>query len=222
MIRTRICGLFLGLCCLSALAQTPKPFVPPVKVVARALFNGKAMLEIDGVQRLLTVGKASPEGVVLLSSTQAGAEIQMGTARYPIKLDQTIGANFARGVEPKELRLAPESDGHYYVDGTIDGTAIRFVVDTGASSVAISSADAKRVGVLYRVDGQPMTVETAAGPSAAYRVKFHTVKIRTIALTEVEGIVIDGPYPSTALLGQSFLNRLDMSRTGAILELRER
>jgi aspartyl protease family protein len=108
------------------------------------------------------------------------------------------------------------------VDGSINGTALRFVIDTGASTVAINRQDARRIGLLYRVDGTPMMVETASGPARAYRLNLRSVKARAIELTGIEAVVIDGDYPTTALLGQSFLNRLDMAREGVLLELRER
>jgi aspartyl protease family protein len=193
-----------------------------VRVVARALFEGKAMLEIDGRQRLLSVGEASPEGVLLLAASPAGARIRIDGVERDLALDERIDASFARSSEPRRALIAPASDGHYYVDGSINGTALRFVIDTGASTVAINRQDARRIGLLYRVDGTPMMVETASGPARAYRLNLRSVKARAIELTGIEAVVIDGDYPTTALLGQSFLNRLDMAREGVLLELRER
>jgi len=125
-------------------------------------------------------------------------------------------------VEPRRVLIAPASDGHYYVDGSINGTALRFVIDTGASTIALNRRDARRIGLLYRVDGTPMMVETASGPARAYRLTLRSVKARAIEVAGIEAVVIDGDYPTTALLGQSFLNRLDMTREGSLLELRER
>ena len=56
----------------------------------------------------------------------------------------------------------------------------------------------------------------------AYYVIFDAVKIQTLELRHVEGVVVDGDFPSTSLLGQSFLNRLDMRREGILLQLEER
>ena len=95
-------------------------------------------------------------------------------------------------------------------------------LDTGATSVVINKDDAKRIGLLYRVDGRRTMVETASGLVPAYTVRFDEVKIRSLSLKRVDGIVIEGNYPRTALLGQSFLNRLDMHREGDMLELTER
>jgi aspartyl protease family protein len=212
----------VSMCMLGGVHHAPAQTAVPGRVVVRALFEGKAMLEIDGRRRLLSTGEASPEGVLLLAAWPAGARIRIDGVERELKLDERIDANFARGVAPRRALLAPASDGHYYVDGTINGTTLRFVIDTGASAVAINRHDAKRIGLLYRVDGAPMLVETASGPARAYRVSLRSVKALAIELSGVEGVVIDGDYPSTALLGQSFLNRLDMTREGALLELRER
>ena len=219
----RICLLALCVALLAVHAATAQePLASGPRITARALFVGKAMLEIDGRQRMLSVGERSPEGVLLESASPALARIEVGGTRHDIALDGSIGASFGRAVEPRRLQLAPAADGHYYVDGTINGTPIRFVVDTGASTVAINRQHARRIGLLYRVDGRPMMVETASGQVRAYRVQLKSVKARALELNNVEGVVIDGDYPSTALLGQSFLNALDMTREGLLLELRER
>ena len=219
----RICFALLWIATVAAgPAAAADAAATAVRITARALFDGKAMLEIDGRQRLLNAGQRSPEGVLLLAATPDHAQIEVAGTQHRIGLDRSIGASFSPAAAPRSLLLAPAGDGHYYVDGAINGTGIRFVIDTGASTIAINRQDARRIGLLYRVDGQPMLVETASGQARAYRVRLKSVKARTIEQKDIEGIVIDGDYPSTALLGQSFLNRLDMTREGVMMELRER
>ncbi|MSR14432.1 MAG: TIGR02281 family clan AA aspartic protease [Gammaproteobacteria bacterium] len=92
----------------------------------------------------------------------------------------------------------------------------------GATKIAINKHTAKRLGLLYRTDGLRGQIETASGVVAAYYLHFNSVKIRNLELKNVDGVVVDGDFPSTALLGQSFLNRLDMRRDGLLLELRQR
>lgn len=215
-------GLVSALACLLAATVAGAGEAQGPRITARALFEGQALLEIDGRRRVLKAGERSPEGVVLLGADPRAAQVEVDGRTYTIALDASIGTAFSRGPEARRLSLAPAGDGHYYVDGTINGTAVRFVVDTGASTVAISRHDARRIGLLYRVDGEPVPVETASGIAQAYRVVFRSVKARAIEVTNVTGIVIDGDYPSTALLGQSFLNRLDLRREGLLMELKER
>lgn len=192
------------------------------QIAVKALFRDKALLEINGRRRLLEVGQTSPEGVTLLATDPASARLRIDGTEREVGLDGRIAADFGRAREPRRVLVGPAADGHYYIDGAVNGTSVRFVVDTGASTVAMNRHDARRVGLLYRVDGVPMTVETASGPAPAWRVDLRSVKLRAIELRGVTGVVIDGDFPSTALLGQSCLNRLDMRREGVMLELRER
>lgn len=217
-LRALLCG---GVLLYAGGLGAAEPTAGP-RITARALFDGQALLEVDGQRRLLKQGQRSPEGVALIAADARAARVEFAGKTYEIALDASIGTEFTRGVAAQRLRLAPAGDGHYYVDGTINGTGVRFVVDTGATTIAINRHDARRIGLLYRVDGEPMPVETASGVAQAYRVTFRSVKARAIELTNVTGVVIDGDYPSTPLLGQSFLNRLNMRREGLLLELEER
>lgn len=207
---------------LIALAARASAAADTVQVDAVALFKDKAVLVINGVRRSLSVGATSPEGVRLIGANSEQAEVELAGERLKLRLDGSIVSSFTRGVAARELILAPGDGGHYYVDGTINGTSVAFVIDTGATSVAINKRTAKRIGLAFRVDGEPSQVETASGRVAAYSVTFASVKIRSIELKNVPGVVIDGDFPSVALLGQSFLNRLDMQRAGVMLEIRER
>lgn len=194
----------------------------PIRATAVALFKNKAVLVINGKRRTLNAGAESPEGVHLISSTSEAAVIEIDGEELTLRLDGKIVGHYPRGIAAKTLQLYPDSGGHYAVDGLINGTSVRFLVDTGATAVVINKDVAKRMGLLYRVDGTPTLVETASGVVPAYHVEFAEVTVRTLRLTRVRGIVVDGGFPRTALLGQSFLNRLNMRRDGQMLELQER
>ncbi len=194
----------------------------PTRAAAVALFKNKAVLVINGKRRTLKAGSTSPEGVTLISSNSESAVIKIDDEELTLRLDGKIVGKYTRGIAAKSLQLYPGSGGHYFVDGQINGSSVRFLVDTGATAVVINKNIAKRIGVLYRVDGTPTMVQTASGVVPAYRVRFDEVMIRALSLKRVDGIVVDGSYPSEALLGQSFLNRLDMRRQGHVLELQER
>lgn len=209
-------------CALIFLALTCAAADQPIRALAVGLFKDKAVLDINGARRVLKAGARSPEGVLLVKSTSESATIEIDGERIDLRLDGKIVGHYARGIAAKSLQLYPDPAGHYQVDGMINGNNIRFLIDTGATSVSINQATAKRIGLLYRVDGNPTRVETAAGIVAAYRVQFDEVKIRSITVKRVDGLVLDGEFPRMALLGQSFLNRLDMQRNGDMLELRER
>jgi len=137
-------------------------------------------------------------------------ELSLESTRY--SLNQTRRALAS-------LKLVPEDNGHYFVDGTINGGSVRFLVDAGATVVAINRQTARRLGLLYRTDGKAGRIETASGLVDAWYVTFESVSARTLTLKRVEGVVVDGEYPSTALLGQSFLNAFTLKREGPVLEI---
>jgi aspartyl protease family protein len=207
-----ICGIFTA----ALSAQTP------VRVAAVALFKDKAALSINGKRRMLKIGETSPEGVSLVTATSDLAVVEIAGERSNLLLDGRIVGVYTTGLAAKTVQLYPGPGGHYFVDGLINGNRYRFLVDTGATAVVINKAMAKRMGLLYDVDGEPTFVSTASGVVAAFKVVFDDIAIRHLALKRVEGIVIDGDFPSEALLGQSFLNRLNMRRDGKVLELQER
>ena len=208
-----------GLLPLFTMAEPPPA---PVEVAAVGLFKNKAVLVINGKRRILKSGATSPEGVQLIRSNSESATIKIADQETVLRLDGKIVGSSGRGTPVKTLQLYPEPGGHYLADGTINGNRVRFIVDTGASAVVINKTAAKRIGLLYRVDGRQTLVETASGVVTGYAVVFDRVSIRSMMLKRVAGMVVDGDFPRTALLGQSFLNRINMRREGQLLELSER
>ena len=197
------------------------PAVAAPRVAALALFNGKAMFEIDGRRTLLREGERSAEGVLLVKADANIARIEIDGVEVDLKLDQRIGGNLPVTAAPV-VRLVPGAHGHYFADGQLNGNAVRFLVDTGATNIAINKHIARRIGLRYATPRARGSVETASGAAVAYRVVFDEVKVQGITMRRVPGIVIDGDSPREPLLGQSFLNRLDIHREGLVLELRGR
>ena len=100
----------------------------------------------------------------------------------------------------------------------MNGVSLRFLVDTGASSVVLSSADARRAGVSY-LAGTRVLTQTANGVVPVYTVKLDTLRVGDITLNNVDAAVIEGDKLPIALLGMSFLNRMEMKRDGMTLTL---
>ena len=192
------------------------------KVTALGLFKGTAVLSIDGKQRVLKKGESSPEGVRLIDADANRALIEIEEREFELSLDGKISGAIPAGPVSKVVRLVPGNGGHYFVDGQINGNPVRFLVDTGATSVAMNKHTARQIGIPYAVEGEKHTVRTASGFAVGYGVVLDEVKIRSLGIKRVTGTVIDGDFPSVPLLGQSFLNRLDIHREGAVMELRER
>lgn len=117
--------------------------------------------------------------------------------------------------------LTADSRGQFSTQVEVNGVSSSFLVDTGASVVTLSSSLAKRANIdLERAT--PITISTANGRAKAYRVVLNTVKVGSLSAHLVEAVVIDDAKLPFALLGMSFLNRMDMHREGDSLTLLQR
>lgn len=207
------------------LAAALLPFVAaaadPVYVTAAALFEGRAMLNIDGSQRLLRVGETSPEGVKLLGASAREAVIEIGGRRQTLAPGRDTGGGFAA---PERKRVAIQRGGRheYLVAGTVNGLQVQFLVDTGANVVAMNGAEARRLGVDYRLHGRPGAVQTASGVVQAWSVTLDRVEVAGIVVRNVAASVIEGDYPTQLLLGMSWLGRVTMREEHGVLYLEER
>ena len=123
----------------------------------------------------------------------------------------------ATGTPGQVLRAA---DGHYWAEAVIDGRAVRVMVDTGASVVALTREDAARLGLKLTSEDFSGTVVTASGPVRAAPVRLHAVAVAGARVTAVEALVVEQGLPHS-LLGMSYLGRLSsFSATPAGLTLR--
>lgn len=186
------------------------------------LMAGKAVVIIGGGKpRTLTVGQVTPENIKLISATSEQAVFEVGGKRVTLT---TAGNVYAAGSPAGGQRTVLTSDGrgHFFTTAAVNGVAMQFLVDTGASMVTISSHEAKRAGISYS-SGERGLMQTANGVVPAYRVRFDTVTLGDITLTSVDGLVIEGGGLGKAgLLGMSFLNRIEMRRDGDTMTLTRR
>jgi aspartyl protease family protein len=103
--------------------------------------------------------------------------------------------------------LQREADGHFYTDATVNGATIHFIVDTGASSVALTQEDARRAGMFFSANDFNQTGYGAGGEIALRSVSFDRVAVGNIEARDVRGVVLGGDG-DMSLLGQSFLKTL--------------
>ena len=123
----------------------------------------------------------------------------------------------AAGTPAQVLKAA---DGHYWADALIEGRAVRVMVDTGASVVALTREDAARLGLQLEPSDFSATVTTASGPVRAAPVQLSTVAVSGARVDRVEALVVEAGLPHS-LLGMSYLGRLSaFTATPAALTLR--
>ena len=175
-----------------------------------------------GKPRTLSVGQVTPEGVKLFSATSEAAVIEFGGRRETLSTGSgmRVGAATSTGSSEQAV-LKADGRGHFYANGLINGSSVRFLIDTGATTIAFSTAEARRLGIDYR-SGTRSVGRTANGIVTGYGVKLDTVRVGDITLQNVDAHVLEGMGPSDVLLGMSFLNRTQMQRDGDTLVLVKR
>lgn len=191
-----------------------------VDINVLGLTAGKAVVSIDGGKpRTLTVGQVTAEGVKLISATSESAVFEVNGERRTLAAGQGAAvANTAPARGGDSVTLIADARGHFTTVGVVNGVSLRFLVDTGATSVVLSSADARRAGVNY-LSGTRRLTQTANGVVPVYSVKLDSLRIGDITLNNVDASVIEGDKLPIALLGMSFLNRMEMKRDGTTLTL---
>ena len=206
---------------IATAALCASTLVAATEVNVIGLFPGKAVVVVNrGAPRTLGVGQKSPEGVVLVSSDSKGAVLEIDGKRQSLEMGQHFESAASTGAR-NEIVLAADPRGHFVADGAVNGNALRFLVDTGATLVAIPGAQARRLGIDY-MKGVPGYSQTAGGTVPVFRVKLDSVSLGDITLLGVDAVVLEGPGMDVALLGMSFLNRMEMRRAGTTLTLTKR
>ncbi|MGZ3377168.1 MAG: TIGR02281 family clan AA aspartic protease [Phenylobacterium sp.] len=142
----------------------------------------------------------SAETVVIAS--QRAAPLRAATAQSEINAADTSAASAA-----SPATIVKSSDGHYWADGQVNGAAVRFLVDTGATAVALTPEDARRLGFTPANLNFASRVVTAAGQTRAASVKLASVTVAGARLDNVDALVIEKGL-DTSLLGMTYLGRL--------------
>lgn len=183
----------------------------------------KALLVIDGQPHTLAVGQ-SAMGVTLLQLADGQALVQpRGGGTVLLRLGaapaRLAGTPQAASAAP-QIVLSVGPGGHYISSGSINGRAVQFMLDTGATLVALSQAEAERIGLAWRDAPRAMT-QTANGAVPVHRVSLSAVRLGEVEVANVDAIVMPASMPYV-LLGNSFLMRFEMRRDSDVLRLERR
>ena len=212
-------GRFTLICALMALVAVSHARAEDVRVLG--LFSGKAVLTINGERRVMAVGETSPEGYTLLDANSNEATLKIDGKRQTFALSDPTSLRFAPPVETV-LKLKADRGGMFTVQGHINNVPMDFLVDTGASSVALNRNQAGRLGIDYKRTGRKMMMSTASGEAAGYVVTLATVKVGPIELKNIEAVISDNDFPQDALLGMTFLSKLEMNRSADTMTLKKK
>lgn len=106
-----------------------------------------------------------------------------------------------------EVSLQRSSDRHFYATASVNGHDVRFLVDTGASEIALTEDDARKVGIKFDPDRYELLGEGASGFVRGQYVNLDTIQIDGIHEKGVKAVVVEGA--AVSLLGQPFLENID-------------
>jgi aspartyl protease family protein len=201
------------LACATASAQS---------VALQGMLGTKALLIVDSAAPKTVAPGETHQGVKVVSTSGDQAVVEINGKRHTLRVGDapaSVGGS-GNGGRGNRIVLTASSGGHFLTPGSINGGAVHFMVDTGATSVALGAADAQRLGINYRA-GQLGYSSTANGTVAVYRVKLNSVRIGDVEVFDVDASVLPAGM-SHVLLGNSFLTRFQMKRDNDQMVLERR
>jgi aspartyl protease family protein len=153
--------------------------------------------------------------VIVLSAISAVASAetvlklaQRDDALRAARAEAAVPADVTTPVTPTAPGAIPKAgDGHYWAVGQVNGEKVRFLVDTGATAVALTAQDAQRLGIRPERLNFTYRVVTAGGEARAASVKLASVSVAGARIEDVDALVIDHGL-DTSLLGMTYLGRL--------------
>lgn len=213
---SRVAGLLMLFALLPGAAQAQS-------VALAGMLGSKALLVVNGSAPKTVAAGETHQGVKVISTSADQAVIEQSGKRHTLRVGEapvSMGGSGAAAGRGTRIVIAESGGGHFMTDGQINGRAVQFMVDTGATSIAMSVQDAERAGIAYKT-GQPVRMSTANGTTEGYRITLNSVRVGDVEVFDVVAVVIPQPMPFL-LLGNSFLSRFQMKRENNLLTLDKR
>ena len=215
--------LLMTLSAFAGVAEPQDERKPARQIVLQGILGSKALLLVDGQRQMMSVKDAAKQGVRVLRIAEEQVDVEVDGKRRRLRLGDSRSVTGRYKVRQNaEVIISKNNHGMYSTVGSINGLPVSFLVDTGATSVAMSAPHAKRLAIDFRMTGEPTFVGTASGVSKAYRVTLDKVTVGGITQHNVKAVVIDGNYPMQVLLGMSFLGQLEIQRDGNLMRLKKK
>jgi aspartyl protease family protein len=211
------------LCVCACAALAPEGALAADQSVAMTGGMGsRALLVVNGGNPKAMAAGDTFQGVKVISVAAEQTVVEMGGKRQTLRLGEAPvsiggGGGSANGTQ---IVLSAVSGGHFVTQGTINGRATQFMVDTGATSVAMGADEAARMGIKFD-NGERFYGSTANGTVVGYHVKLTSVRIQDVEVYNVDAAVLPQHMPHI-LLGNSFLTRFQMKRENDTLTLTKR
>jgi aspartyl protease family protein len=205
--------LLAALACAAASAQS---------VALQGMLGKKALLIVDGSAPKSVAPGEAHQGVKVVSTSGDQAVIEINGKRHTLRVGEapaSVGGG-GGGERGTKIVLTAGTGGHFMAQGTINGRPVQFMVDTGATMIALGAAEAERLGLNYKA-GQQGVVTTANGMAPAWRMSLASVRIGDVEVHGVDAVVTPQPMPYI-LLGNSFLTRFQMKRENDQMVLERR
>ena len=211
---------FLAAACAAACYTCLAPTSWGQSVALSGVMGNKALLVVNGSAPKLLGLNESHQGVRVVALEGNSATVQVQGQRQTLRMGASpvsIGQVMASG---RKVVLRADSRGHFQENGFINNKPMRYMVDTGATGIAIGQPDAERIGLDYE-KGDKVTVRTANGNAKAWRIRLNTVQVGDITIYGVDALVTPQPMPYV-LLGNTFLSKVHMTRQGNEMVLEHR
>ena len=222
MHRRHFTGTVLALAATGA-ARAQGSAAPQVQL--GGVMGSKAMLVVNGQPQMMAVGETRG-GIRLVSLQGDVAQVEFGgrvqglrVGASPVSVGSNPGA-LAGGGSGREIVMTAGPGGHFITGGAINGQAVSFMVDTGATTVALSQAEATRIGLDLRT-GERGLGSTANGLVPVLNLTLNSVRVGDVEVSNVAATVLPAQMPHV-LLGNSFLTRFNMRRENDVMRLERR
>jgi aspartyl protease family protein len=211
-------GFFAAVLALSACTMASAQ-----SVALQGMLGGKALLIVDGASPKTVAAGDTYKGVKVVSTAGDQAVVEIGGKRHTLRVGEapaSVGGNGGAPARGSRIVMNAESGGHFFSSGAINGQAVRFIVDTGATAVSMGVPEAERIGLNYK-SGELARSSTANGTVTIWKVRLNSVRVGDVELHDVEASVVPAAMPFV-LLGNSFLSRFQMKRENDQMVLERR
>ena len=192
-------------------------------VALAGMLGSKALLVVDGSAPKTVAAGETHQGVKVISTSTDQAVIEQSGKRHTLRVGEapvSMGGSGAAAGRGTRIVITESGGGHFMTAGQINGRAVQFMVDTGATSIAMSASDAERAGIAYKT-GQPVRMSTANGTTEGFRITLNSVRVGDVEVYDVAAVVTPQPMPFL-LLGNNFLSRFQMKRENNLMTLDKR